>query len=26
MLRVKGADTLAPVGPGMVTDWDFTQI
>jgi 5-oxopent-3-ene-1,2,5-tricarboxylate decarboxylase/2-hydroxyhepta-2,4-diene-1,7-dioate isomerase len=23
MLRVKGADTLAPVGPGMVTDWDF---
>jgi 5-oxopent-3-ene-1,2,5-tricarboxylate decarboxylase/2-hydroxyhepta-2,4-diene-1,7-dioate isomerase len=23
MLRVKGADSLAPVGPGMVTDWDF---
>ena len=23
MLRVKGADTLCPVGPGMVTDWDF---
>jgi len=23
MLRVKGADTLAPVGPGIVTDWDF---
>ena len=23
MLRVKGADTLAPVGPGLVTDWDF---
>jgi 5-oxopent-3-ene-1,2,5-tricarboxylate decarboxylase/2-hydroxyhepta-2,4-diene-1,7-dioate isomerase len=23
MLRVKGADTLAPVGPAMVTDWDF---
>ena len=23
MLRVKGSDTLAPVGPGMVTDWDF---
>ncbi|HET6502865.1 MAG TPA: fumarylacetoacetate hydrolase family protein [Amycolatopsis sp.] len=21
MLRVKGADTLAPVGPGLVTDW-----
>ena len=23
MLRVKGADSLAPVGPGMVTNWDF---
>ena len=23
MLRVKGSDTLAPVGPGMVPDWDF---
>ena len=23
MLRVKGSDTLAPVGPSMVTDWDF---
>jgi 5-oxopent-3-ene-1,2,5-tricarboxylate decarboxylase/2-hydroxyhepta-2,4-diene-1,7-dioate isomerase len=23
MLRVKGSDTLAPVGPGLVTDWDF---
>ncbi len=23
MLRVKGADTLAPVGPGLVTGWDF---
>jgi 5-oxopent-3-ene-1,2,5-tricarboxylate decarboxylase/2-hydroxyhepta-2,4-diene-1,7-dioate isomerase len=23
MLRVKGADTLAPIGPGIVTDWDF---
>jgi len=23
MLRVKGSDTLAPVGPGFVTDWDF---
>lgn len=22
-LRVKGADTLSPVGPGLVTDWDF---
>ncbi len=25
MLRVKGADTLCPVGPGVVTDWDFTN-
>ena len=23
MLRVKGGDTLCPVGPGLVTDWDF---
>ena len=23
MLRVKGADTLCPLGPGVVTDWDF---
>lgn len=23
MLRVKGADTLSPVGPGVVDDWDF---
>ena len=23
MLRVKGADSIAPVGPGIVTDWDF---
>jgi len=23
MLRVKGSDTLAPVGPGLVPDWDF---
>ncbi len=23
MLRVKGADTLAPVGPGIVEGWDF---
>jgi 5-oxopent-3-ene-1,2,5-tricarboxylate decarboxylase/2-hydroxyhepta-2,4-diene-1,7-dioate isomerase len=23
MLRVKGADTLAPIGPGLVTDWNF---
>jgi 5-oxopent-3-ene-1,2,5-tricarboxylate decarboxylase/2-hydroxyhepta-2,4-diene-1,7-dioate isomerase len=22
MLRVKGADTLAPIGPGIVIDWD----
>ncbi len=22
MLRVKGSDTLAPIGPGIVTDWD----
>jgi 5-oxopent-3-ene-1,2,5-tricarboxylate decarboxylase/2-hydroxyhepta-2,4-diene-1,7-dioate isomerase len=23
MLRVKGGDTLCPVGPGLVTGWDF---
>ena len=23
MLRVKGADTLCPIGPGLVTSWDF---
>jgi 5-oxopent-3-ene-1,2,5-tricarboxylate decarboxylase / 2-hydroxyhepta-2,4-diene-1,7-dioate isomerase len=23
MLRVKGSDTLAPVGPGLVPGWDF---
>jgi 5-oxopent-3-ene-1,2,5-tricarboxylate decarboxylase/2-hydroxyhepta-2,4-diene-1,7-dioate isomerase len=23
MLRVKGADTLCPIGPGVTTDWDF---
>jgi 5-oxopent-3-ene-1,2,5-tricarboxylate decarboxylase / 2-hydroxyhepta-2,4-diene-1,7-dioate isomerase len=23
MLRVKGADTLCPIGPGLVRDWDF---
>ena len=23
MLRVKGSDTLCPVGPALVTDWDF---
>ncbi len=23
MLRVKGADTLCPLGPGLVTDWDW---
>jgi 5-oxopent-3-ene-1,2,5-tricarboxylate decarboxylase/2-hydroxyhepta-2,4-diene-1,7-dioate isomerase len=25
MLRVKGADTLCPIGPGVVTDWDFAS-
>jgi len=25
MLRVKGADTLCPIGPGLVTDWDFAN-
>ena len=23
MLRVKGSDTLCPVGPGLVTSWDY---
>ena len=23
MLRVKGSDTLCPIGPGLVSDWDF---
>ncbi|MGW0519946.1 fumarylacetoacetate hydrolase family protein [Crossiella sp. NPDC003009] len=23
MVRVKGSDTLAPLGPGVVPDWDF---
>lgn len=23
MLRVKGSDTLCPLGPGLVNDWDF---
>jgi 5-oxopent-3-ene-1,2,5-tricarboxylate decarboxylase / 2-hydroxyhepta-2,4-diene-1,7-dioate isomerase len=23
MLRVKGSDTMAPLGPGLVTSWDF---
>jgi 5-oxopent-3-ene-1,2,5-tricarboxylate decarboxylase/2-hydroxyhepta-2,4-diene-1,7-dioate isomerase len=23
MLRVKGSDTLCPIGPGLLTDWDF---
>lgn len=23
MLRVKGSDTLCPLGPGLVTEWDF---
>lgn len=23
MLRVKGSDTLCPVGPALITDWDF---
>ncbi len=23
MLRVKGSDTLCPIGPGIVDDWDF---
>jgi len=25
MLRVKGSDTLCPIGPGLVTDWDFSD-
>ena len=25
MLRVKGADTLCPIGPGLVTQWDFND-
>jgi 5-oxopent-3-ene-1,2,5-tricarboxylate decarboxylase/2-hydroxyhepta-2,4-diene-1,7-dioate isomerase len=25
MLRVKGSDTLCPIGPGLVTDWDFRR-
>lgn len=25
MLRVKGADTLCPVGPGLVTDWQYSD-
>jgi len=25
MLRVKGADTMCPVGPGLVTDWEFAH-
>ena len=23
MLRVKGSDTLCPLGPGLINDWDF---
>jgi 5-oxopent-3-ene-1,2,5-tricarboxylate decarboxylase/2-hydroxyhepta-2,4-diene-1,7-dioate isomerase len=23
MLRVKGSDTMAPLGPGLVTGWDY---
>jgi len=23
MLRVKGSDTMAPLGPGLITDWEF---
>jgi len=23
MLRVKGSDTLCPIGPGLVSEWDF---
>ena len=26
MLRVKGSDTMAPLGPGLVTGWDFRGI
>ena len=25
MLRVKGSDTLCPLGPGLVSDWDFSS-
>ena len=25
MLRVKGSDTLCPLGPGLVDDWDFSE-
>jgi 5-oxopent-3-ene-1,2,5-tricarboxylate decarboxylase/2-hydroxyhepta-2,4-diene-1,7-dioate isomerase len=25
MLRVKGSDTLCPLGPGLVDDWDFAD-
>jgi 5-oxopent-3-ene-1,2,5-tricarboxylate decarboxylase/2-hydroxyhepta-2,4-diene-1,7-dioate isomerase len=25
MLRVKGSDSLCPLGPGLVSDWDFRQ-
>ena len=25
MLRVKGSDTLCPLGPGLVDDWDFHE-
>ncbi len=25
MLRVKGSDTLCPLGPALVTDWDFAN-
>jgi 5-oxopent-3-ene-1,2,5-tricarboxylate decarboxylase/2-hydroxyhepta-2,4-diene-1,7-dioate isomerase len=25
MLRVKGADTLCPLGPGLVTDWGYAD-
>jgi 5-oxopent-3-ene-1,2,5-tricarboxylate decarboxylase/2-hydroxyhepta-2,4-diene-1,7-dioate isomerase len=25
MLRVKGSDTLCPVGPGVINDWDFSN-
>ena len=26
MLRVKGSDTLCPVGPALVTGWEFRGI
>lgn len=25
MLRVKGSDTLCPLGPGLIDDWDFHE-